>query len=48
MVGAEPANGIILLGAGDVANEALRQSALGMCLIVDRDARPASASRERE
>lgn len=38
-VGAEPANGIILLGAGDVANEALRQSRLGVCMVIDRSGR---------
>jgi len=35
-IGKEPGNGIVLLGAGDVANEALRRSDLGACMIIDQ------------
>jgi hypothetical protein len=35
-VGNEPANGIILLGIGDVANNALRRCGLGVCMTIDR------------
>jgi len=34
-IGKEPGNGIVLLGAGDVANDALRRSGLGVCMIID-------------
>jgi hypothetical protein len=33
-IGKEPGNGIVLLGAGDVANDALRRSGLGACVTV--------------
>jgi hypothetical protein len=35
-IGKEPGNGIVLMGAGDVANDALRRSGLGACMTVDR------------
>jgi hypothetical protein len=35
-IGKEPGNGILLLGACDVANDALRRSGLGVCMTVDR------------
>jgi DNA N-6-adenine-methyltransferase (Dam) len=35
-VGNEPGNGIVLLGAGAVANKALRGSGLGVCMAIDQ------------
>jgi hypothetical protein len=35
-VGAEPANGIVLLGVGDAANDALLRSELGFCVRIVR------------
>jgi DNA N-6-adenine-methyltransferase (Dam) len=35
-IGTQPANGIVLLGMGNVAHEALRQSGLGACYIPNR------------
>jgi hypothetical protein len=37
-VGKQPGTGIVLIGAGCVACEALRQSGLGACVIIDRNA----------
>jgi hypothetical protein len=34
-IGKEPGNGIVLLGAGNVANDALRRSGLGACVVMD-------------
>ncbi|MFC5358019.1 hypothetical protein [Azospirillum himalayense] len=33
-VGSSPGTGIVLLGAGDVANNALRRCGLGLCVMV--------------
>jgi hypothetical protein len=35
-VGKEPGTGVVLLGTGDVACDALRRSGLGVCMTVDR------------
>jgi hypothetical protein len=43
-LGPEPTNGIALLGMGEVACAALRQSGLGFCLTVDRSAAPSARS----
>jgi DNA N-6-adenine-methyltransferase (Dam) len=37
-VGKEPGTGIVLIGAGEVARNALRASGLGACVVVDRSA----------
>jgi hypothetical protein len=36
-IGKEPGNGIVLIGAGDVANDALLRSGLGVCVEVIRN-----------
>lgn len=40
MIGRAPGHGVVLLGMGDMANRALRQSGLGLCLTV-REGTPA-------
>jgi hypothetical protein len=37
-VGKEPGTGIVLIGVGRVACEALQQSGLGACMTIDRSA----------
>jgi hypothetical protein len=43
-IGNEPGTGIVLIGMGDVACEALRRSGLGACVTVDRTAAPSTRS----
>jgi DNA N-6-adenine-methyltransferase (Dam) len=38
-IGTEPGTGIVLIGAGEIACDALRQSGLGACMVIDRGAR---------
>jgi hypothetical protein len=41
-IGKQPANGVVLLGVGAVANEALQRCGLGRCLVPERQANGAS------
>jgi hypothetical protein len=39
-IGKEPGTGVVLIGAGKIACDALRRSGLGYCVVVDRSAAP--------
>jgi hypothetical protein len=39
-IGKEPGTGVVLIGAGKIACDAMRRSGLGYCVIVDRSAAP--------
>jgi hypothetical protein len=41
-IGKEPGTGVALIGAGEIACNALRRSGLGACVIVDRTAAPSA------
>jgi hypothetical protein len=46
-IGKAPGHGVVLIGMGAVACDALRRSGLGFCAIIERDGAKANGQRER-